>query len=875
MPSSSAVRQRPHRLIVLAVAVVIASLILLVVTRSAGLATSGGDPYAVPLVVDTNPAPNIVETTLTAAETDVDIGNGVTAHAQTFNGTIPGPTFELNVGDRVIVHYENHLTRESGIHWHGIELANEMDGTPFTQNMVPAGGSFLYEFTVTRPGMFWYHPHHHSSTDQVFKGLYGAILVKDPNEDALQASGTLPSDAQTFPIVLSDTTVCKTPGSNDLHTYDDNTVAPAGAQPWAGGGGAVNTLPAQLAPVPKNLCEGPAVASMGGGSDPYPVDEDGVVRGPFAAGDIPNIQTANGNGRVNEGQTVLTNGKNVGGRAGGPLADQPGGVGALAPGASTLDVQPGQGLRLEILNASTTRYMRLLLTDPTGAMVPLFRVGGEGGLINNAVEDGGTQGSWPTGFDLGEILVPPGTRSDFVAAIPPAPTSGVLTLWTRDYSRTGSGTGFVNIPTVPVMHLNLAGSTVTPAYTIASGTALRAATGDLVPTLGPATGSLLNPATFTPTKKGLAAQNIVLNQAAGTLAVDGTFGTHDVPAGVDYSDAAHLDSSRYAKEGDILRLTAENGTGAHHPFHLHGFSIQPLKLDGPPFDPAVGGNDFPWPYPEFRDNIDIPNGYRLNFAVKLDPRPMPDGTTPGGALGRWLFHCHIFFHATNGMLSELVVTSAANGNERPDINANLPSVTVDQGKTATMTGTYKDRDGDPVTLSASVGTVTDTGGGNWSWTYTAGTEETSKFVYITATDAPGNKGQAPFQLNVNPTAPTIGGLVVDPKKFKPSKDSMKKPPKGSKIRFDLSKASTVDFTVSKLKPKKPKVSQKAFSRTLTSGAQAVTLTGRFNGKALPKGKYQLTAQATDAEGRASSQATTTFKIVAKKKHKHHHHHHHK
>ncbi|MDX6582439.1 MAG: hypothetical protein QOI10_1623 [Solirubrobacterales bacterium] len=870
---SSAVRQRSNRLIVLAGTIGIVSVCLLALSHPSSQATSGGSAYAVPLAsaIDTNPDPKITEITLTADEADVNIGNGITAHAQTYNGAIPGPTFELNVGDRVIVHFQNHLEHETGVHWHGIELSNGMDGTPFTQNLVPPGGDFLYDFKVSRPGFFWYHPHHHASTNQVYKGLYGMIVVKDPNEDPLQAVGTLPSDANTKQLVLSDTTVCKAPGTNNANPYDDNTVAPPGAQPWAGGAGVANTLPKQTDPSPKNLCEGPAVVSGGGGSDPYPVDENGDATGPFAAGDIPNIQTKNGNGRVNEGQTVLTNGRNVGARAGGPLLDQPGGVGALAPGAETLNVQPGQGLRLEVLNAATIRFMRLQLTDNTGALMPLFRVGGEGGLLNSAVEEGGTQGSWPTGFDLGESLLPPGTRADLVASIPPGAT-GVWTLWTRDYNRTGGG--FTDIPSVPVMHLNVTGPTVSPAFSIASGTPLRAATGDLVPTLGAATGNLLNPATFTPPKTGMASQNIALTNGASTLGIDGVVGTHDLPPGLDYTDASHLGSSRYAKTGDTLHLTAVNSTTADHPFHLHGFSIQPTKLDAAPFDPAVGGNDFTWPYPEFRDNVDIPKNYHLEFSVKLDPRNMPDGTTPGGELGRWLFHCHIFFHAENGMISELVVTDA-NGNEAPTVAVSKTATTGDQGGPATITGTYDDRDADPVTLTASQGTVTDTGGGTWAWTQTLGTEETSKFVYITATDSKGLKGQAPFQLNVNPTAPKITGLKVDPKKFYPTKSAMsltrngKKKPKGSTIKFNLSKGSTVSFAIDKLKPKKPKVSQKTFSRGLTAGDQAIKLTGNFNGKKLPKGKYQLTALATDSGGLQSAAATTTFKVKAKKK-KHHH-----
>ncbi len=861
MSSTFAVRRWAYRALALAAALAIAAVIALAGSDSPSLAVSGGSAYDVPFVSDTNPAPNVVETTLTADESDVQVRNGVTAHALAYNGTIPGPTFDLNVGDRVIVHFQNRLEHETGIHWHGIELPNGMDGTPFTQNMVPAGGDFLYEFTVTRPGIFWYHPHHHSSTNQVFKGLYGMIRVKDPNEDQLQAVGTLPSDSQTLPIVLSDTTICKTQGSNDLHTYNDNDDAtPAITQPWAGNA-AANDLPHQLAPTPSNLCQGPAVNSAGGGSDPYPIDEDGDLRPAFAAGDIPNIQTKNANGRTNEGQTVLTNGRVVGGRAGGPLADQPGGVGALAAGAEVRDVQPGQGLRLELLNASAVRYMRLHLTTPSGAQVPLFRVGGEGGLLNSAVQEGGTQGSWPTGFTLGEILLPPGTRADVVAAIPAAPTSGVLTLWTRDFNRTGAG--FTNTATVPVMHLNLSGPTVTPAYTIASGTPLRAATGDPVETLGPPNGNLLNPATFSPSKLGSANQNIQLTAAVGNqLGVDGTFGTHEVPPNVDFTDAAHLASSRYAETGDTLLLTAQNATpGANHPFHLHGFSIQPVRLDAPPFGP--GGNDFLWPYPEFRDNIDIPPGYRLQFRLRLDQRPMSDGTTAGGELGRWLFHCHIFFHATNGMISELVVTDA-NGNEAPTVDVTGVSATADQGAPASITGTYDDRDADPVTLTASQGTVTDTGGGTWKWEHTVGNEETSKYVYITATDSKGNKGQAPFQLNVNPKAPKLENLKVKPKKFKPKNADTPLQKKGANITLDLTKASTVTFRVHKVK-RKPRVKDKTFTRSLTAGSQKVPFTGRFKGKKLKKGKYQLTAIATDGGGLQSATATTTFKIKKKKR----------
>jgi outer membrane protein OmpA-like peptidoglycan-associated protein len=71
-----------------------------------------------------------------------------------------------------------------------------------------------------------------------------------------------------------------------------------------------------------------------------------------------------------------------------------------------------------------------------------------------------------------------------------------------------------------------------------------------------------------------------------------------------------------------------------------------------------------------------------------------------------------------------------------------------------MTGTFKDRDGEAVTLTASKGTVTPTGGGAWSWTYPTGNDD-SQYVYITATDAGGAKGQIPFFLKINNTGPAL------------------------------------------------------------------------------------------------------------------------
>ncbi len=717
-------RQQPRRVsIVWGVALFLVLVIVLALRPPPAGQASSGDPYAVELVQDTNADPNVVETTIVADEVTIDVGNGVTANAQAFNGSVPGPEFRLNVGDTVIVHFENRLDNEvTGIHWHGIELTNASDGTPLTQNQVPPGGKYLYKFKVSRPGVFWYHPHHHASTNQVFKGLIGSIIVKDANEEALQSSGVLPPESQTRTLALSDTTICKAPGSNDAQTF--NTVPANGpVLPHVSGA----PLPAQPGPWPVDLCETAAI------------DDEGNPRAPFAAGDIPNVQKPGTSGRVNEGQTVLTNGVNVGGRAGTPAAP-----GALEPGAKTLDVQAGQGLRLRLGNETVVRFFRLILTDDAGNQIPLVRVGGQGGILDEAVVEGGVVGGFDFDFGSGELLVDPGDRQDVVVAIPPSAT-GVLTLWTQDFARTGQG--FANTPTVPVAHFEVAGTASSP-YSIGAGTDLLASIpGQAVETLGAPTDTLLDPATFTPPKTGMASQNIRLTATGASLGVDDHIGQHDFDG--DYTDTPQPESARYAKLGDTLELTVENTTLSHHPFHLHGFSIQPIELTSP------GSPTYTWPYREFRDNIDVPPGYTLRYRVRLDDRPLIDGVTPGGGTGRWVFHCHIFFHAVFGMISEFDVV-APGGNERPYVNADTAEVVIDEGQSAATSGTFEDPDGDAVTLSASLGTVTTNGAGAWSWSYptTDGPQE-SQLVYITATDAGGQKSQAVFSLTVNNRPPSL------------------------------------------------------------------------------------------------------------------------
>lgn len=554
-------------------------------------------------------------------------GDGSMERVWTFNGSTPGPEIRVRVGDTVAVRFKNRLPVPSSIHWHGVEVNNFSDGSQVSQNEVPPGGGYRYRFKVTRPGVYWYHPHIKPS-NQVFKGLYGPLIVTDQNEAELIRLGVLPRREQL--LMLTDVTACREPGSNDPATF------PADASlPWAGTG----PFPGDsVAPTPTDLCE-------------TPMDEAGRrTDRPLPAGSIPNVlpgEACRGPGqacRVNMGQWVLANGAVPAARSGSPAAP-----GTLAPGARPLRIKSGEGLRLRLVNAAIGRYFRLVLTDAAGRRQQIYRVGGEGGLLNRVRREGGARGGFDTGYRRGEILLSPSDRED-VVVVPRGEEGDVLTLWTQAYRHTGRGMAVV--PTVPVLHLEVSGALpagrgfeIRPRQRLLSDERIDRP----LEKLGrlPVTGAPVDPEGLATPLPGTTDPTIRLT--APSPSIDGVTGVFDAAAFDDFRDIPHIASSRYARVGDLLELEVWNQTSAHHAFHLHGFAFQPLRLE------EGGRTVFRFRSPEFVDTVNVPAGLALVFRVRLSDRTMPDGVSAGGALGRWLFHCHILHHAALGMISELVV----------------------------------------------------------------------------------------------------------------------------------------------------------------------------------------------------------------------------
>ena len=97
-----------------------------------------------------------------------------------FDATSPGPEIRVRQGARVQRTLTNDLPQATSTHWHGMRISNAMDGVAgLTQAAVPPGASFEYDFVAPDAGTYWYHAHNRSF-EQVARGLYGALIVEEP-----------------------------------------------------------------------------------------------------------------------------------------------------------------------------------------------------------------------------------------------------------------------------------------------------------------------------------------------------------------------------------------------------------------------------------------------------------------------------------------------------------------------------------------------------------------------------------------------------------------------------------------------------------------------------------------------------------------------
>ena len=114
---------------------------------------------------------------LTASTTEWGLVPPYRTAVWAYNEQIPGPVLRIKLGETVRVNFTNELPQATTIHWHGVRVANAMDGVPgVTQPAIPSGEGFVYQFTPKDAGTYWFHPHVNAA-EQIERGLHGVLIV--------------------------------------------------------------------------------------------------------------------------------------------------------------------------------------------------------------------------------------------------------------------------------------------------------------------------------------------------------------------------------------------------------------------------------------------------------------------------------------------------------------------------------------------------------------------------------------------------------------------------------------------------------------------------------------------------------------------------
>lgn len=416
--------------------------------------TPSGGGTALTLPSELVSSGGVLRVELDAAPRTVTVG-GERVTMLGYADRVPGPTLRLRPGDLLQIRLRNGLDEPTNLHVHGLHVSPEGNGdNPFV--VIEPGQSFDYSYQLPPdhpPGTYWYHPHLHGTVaDQVFGGLYGAIVVDE--DDPLPV-------ARERVLVVSDV------------SFDD----------------AGNVRPAS-----------PQERMMG-----------------------------------REGDLLLVNGQ-------------------VAP---VLEGRPGERERWRVVNACTSRYLRLVVDGQRFQLLGMD-------LDRSPIPE-----------EVDEVVLTPGNRADLLVTLAESTT----TVRTRGYDRGGMG-GMMSATSGPATLATLA----------ASGDAV--AEGGQLPQVPPSrdlrTGEVDRRRELT-MEMGMGMRGPMMS-----FTIDGR-------------EFDHERTDQQVAAGTIEEWTIRNTSTMDHPFHLHVWPMQVLEERGR----AVKE-------PRWRDVVDVPAGGQVVVRIPFE-----------------------------------------------------------------------------------------------------------------------------------------------------------------------------------------------------------------------------------------------------------------
>lgn len=163
--------------------------------------STGENELRIPTILEQDDEEGIVYT-VRAQKGKTEIFDGTETETYGYNGSFLGPMLRFEKGDNVKIRTINELDEETTFHWHGLEVAADVDGGP--HDALEPGEEKVIEFEVTQEAStLWLHPHPEGKTaEQVYNGLAGLIYIEDENSKSLG----LPTDygKNDIPLIFQD-----------------------------------------------------------------------------------------------------------------------------------------------------------------------------------------------------------------------------------------------------------------------------------------------------------------------------------------------------------------------------------------------------------------------------------------------------------------------------------------------------------------------------------------------------------------------------------------------------------------------------------------------------------------------------------------------
>jgi FtsP/CotA-like multicopper oxidase with cupredoxin domain len=133
-------------------------------------------------VLDARRQAAAADLTLTISEISWELAPKRVIRTLAYNNQIPGPLVRVRAGRPFIVDVVNQTPLEDIVHWHGLHISPEVDGsieegTP----PVPPRSTRRYVFTPTPVGTRWYHSHNmadHDLKKSTYTGQAGVMIVQ-------------------------------------------------------------------------------------------------------------------------------------------------------------------------------------------------------------------------------------------------------------------------------------------------------------------------------------------------------------------------------------------------------------------------------------------------------------------------------------------------------------------------------------------------------------------------------------------------------------------------------------------------------------------------------------------------------------------------